>query len=129
MNNNVVEKIVLVVQSVASREAVERWTFDISQKPKENTCTDNSTIRPLKEIQNEIQSIVRQITASVSFLPALEEPCSFNLLVFADKNATVPSEWIDSDPKYIPGAEQVKLRSFSTGLHKVETLVAYKFDS
>jgi mitotic spindle assembly checkpoint protein MAD2 len=53
---------------------------------------------------------------------------TFNLLVYADKKANVPAEWIDSDPKYIRNPEQVKLRSFSTGIHKVETLVCYKYD-
>ena len=51
-----------------------------------------------KEITQEIQAIVRQITASVTFLPILNEPCSFDLLVYADKNTTVPVTWEDTDP-------------------------------
>ena len=35
-----------------------------------------------KEITQEIQAIQRQITASVTFLPLLNEPCSFDLLVY-----------------------------------------------
>jgi hypothetical protein len=31
-------------------------------------------------VQSEIQAILRQITASVSFLPMLEEACTFDLL-------------------------------------------------
>lgn len=31
--------------------------------------------KPEKEIQSEIQAIIRQITASVTFLPLLEDPC------------------------------------------------------
>ena len=34
-----------------------------------------------KEITSEIQAIIRQITASVTFLPLLTEPCAFDLLV------------------------------------------------
>jgi mitotic spindle assembly checkpoint protein MAD2 len=69
-----------------------------------------------------------RILCSVTFLPVLEDRCTFNLLVYADRAATVPSEWIDSDPKYIENAEQVRLRSFNTGVHKVDTLVSYKYD-
>lgn len=36
-------------------------------------------------------------------------------------------EWEESDPRYIANnAEQVKLRSFNTSVHKVEGLVSYK---
>ena len=36
-------------------------------------------------------------------------------------------EWEESDARNISsGAEQVKLRSFSTSVHKVEGLVSYK---
>lgn len=67
-----------------------------------------------KEVTQEIQAIIRQITASVTFLPLLSEPCVFDLLVYADKEATVPVTWEDSDPCLIANAEQVKLRSFDT---------------
>ncbi|RYY77697.1 hypothetical protein EON63_18265 [archaeon] len=67
-----------------------------------------------KEITTEIQAIMRQITASVTFLPLLQEACCFDLLVYADKEATVPLLWEDSDPCLISNAENVKLRSFNT---------------
>ena len=67
-----------------------------------------------KEITQEIQAIIRQITASVTFLPLLNEPCSFDLLVYADTDAQVPITWEDSDPCYIANAEDVRLRSFTT---------------
>lgn len=81
-----------------------------------------------KEIQGEIQAIIRQITASVTFLPLLEEACTFDLLVYTDEAAAVPRAWEESDPKYIaPGAScEVRLRSFTTTIHKVATTVAYK---
>jgi mitotic spindle assembly checkpoint protein MAD2 len=68
----------------------------------------------MKEITQEIQAVVRQITASVTFLPLINEPCYFDLLVYADKNATVPLTWEDSDPCYIASGEDVRLRSFDT---------------
>ena len=79
-----------------------------------------------KEIQSEIQSIFRQITASVTFLPQLDGHCTFNVLVYADADSEVPLEWGDSDAKEIKDAERVQLRSFSTSSHKVDTLVSYR---
>ena len=41
-----------------------------------------SSDKPVKEITKEIQAIMRQITASVSFLPVVDELVQFDLLVF-----------------------------------------------
>jgi len=79
------------------------------------------------DIQAEIQSIFRQITASVTFLPQLRGNCTFNVLVYADADSEVPLEWGDSDAKEIQNAEKVQLRSFSTNNHKVDTLVSYRY--
>jgi hypothetical protein len=78
------------------------------------------------EIQAEIQSIFRQITASVTFLPMLDGNCTFNVLVYADADSEVPLEWGDSDAKEIQNGEKVQLRSFSTSNHRVDTLVSYR---
>lgn len=79
-----------------------------------------------KQIQEEIQAIFRQITASVTFLPVLDGDCTFNVLVYADADSDVPVEWGDSDAKEIKNAEKVQLRSFSTNNHRVGTLVSYR---
>ncbi len=73
----------------------------------------------------EIQAIIRQITASVSFLPLLSDPCTFDLLVYTDTDLSVPAAWEESDPKLIANSAEVKLRSFSTKIHKVDTMVSY----
>lgn len=78
------------------------------------------------QIQEEIQAIFRQITASVTFLPMLDGNCTFNVLVYADADSEVPLEWGDSDAKEVKNAEKVQFRSFSTTNHKVETLVSYR---
>lgn len=70
--------------------------------------------KPKKEVMSEIQAILRQITASVSFLPLLEEQCAFDLLVYTDKNSEVPALWEESDPRFIKDSTEVRLRSFST---------------
>lgn len=78
------------------------------------------------QIQEEIQAIFRQITASVTFLPMLDGNCTFNVLVYADADSEVPLEWGDSDAKEIKNGEKVQLRSFSTTSHKVDTMVSYR---
>ena len=113
----------------------------------ENQMQNVSAAAPktIKEIHNEIQAIIRQITASVritciqcvrlfllcmydcfsqtlllstqvTFLPLLSEPCSFDLLVYTNKAAKVPKKWEDSDPRYIMNSQEVKLRSFTTSV-------------
>src|SRR5271170_3027129 len=78
------------------------------------------------QIQEEIQAIFRQITASVTFLPVLDGDCTFNVLVYADADSDVPIEWGDSDAREIVGGERVKLRGFSTGGHRVAAGVSYR---
>eukprot|EP00970_Alexandrium_tamarense_P001035 scaffold114_cov200-Alexandrium_tamarense.AAC.5 len=62
----------------------------------------------------------------VTFLPLLNEPCSFDLLIYTNKTAVVPKKWADSDPRYIMNSQEVKLRSFTTSFHKVDSMVTYK---
>jgi mitotic spindle assembly checkpoint protein MAD2 len=94
---------------------------EVSLPPKEKTEA---------EIHAEIQAIIRQITASVTFLPMLEGRCTFNVLVYADPDANVPDEeWVDSDAREVKNAENVKLRSFSTMNHKIDTMVSYRLDA
>ena len=97
-----VHKIVLVIIDIETKETVERWEFLIDCD-KNITDSDSKTVDQ-KEIQNGIRDVIRQITASVTFLPLLEGKHAFDLLLFTDKNAELPStEWCDSkstsDPK------------------------------
>lgn len=63
----------------------------------------------------------------MTFLPQLDGTCTFNVLVYADADSDVPMEWGDSDAKEIANGEKVQLRSFSTGNHRVDTMVSYKY--
>ena len=90
------------------------------------SATESYIDKSEKDIQAEIQSIFRQITASVTFLPLLDGNCTFNVLVYADANSEVPLEWGDSDAREVKNAEKVQLRSFSTTSHKIDTLVSYR---
>ncbi len=50
--------------------------------------TGPGKVKSTKDIQSEIQAVLRQITASVTFLPILQEPCTFDLLVYVPVLAT-----------------------------------------
>ena len=119
-----VQRLVVVVTGVETNETLERWTFAVNACDTENAAP--STAGDVKAITKQIQAILRQITASVPFLPLLDEACAFDLLVYTRKTASVPGAWEDSDPKYIADSQEVKLRSFTTSVHSVEAAVAYK---
>mmetsp|Transcript_37885 Transcript_37885/g.55821 ORF Transcript_37885/g.55821 Transcript_37885/m.55821 type:complete len:229 (+) Transcript_37885:247-933(+) len=141
-----VQRLVVVVTGIDSGETLERWQFNVSvdqnannsggskdendannsKVHKEAAAGSKETKKSLREIHNEIQAIIRQITASVTFLPLLNEPCSFDLLVYTNKEAVVPKKWEESDPRYIMNSQEVKLRSFTTTVHKVDSMVTYK---
>lgn len=135
LHDGSLQRLVVVVQGVDSMETLERWQFNVSVQDNDDSSSGSENVTPnaekkapktKKEIHNEIQAIIRQITASVTFLPLLEEPCTFDLLVYTDKNANIPDKWADSDPCYIMNSAEVKLRSFTTSVHKVDSMVCYK---
>merc|ERR1719440_1620124 len=123
--------MVVMVASRLSGDTLERWAFDLQVvEPAVSAGEVQQTQAETVRQQKDIQAIIRQITASVTFLPLLDEPCSFDLLIYTDKRAEVPDAWDESDPKYIVGGcQEVKLRSFTTKVHKVEGGVAYKYEA
>ncbi|KAJ8603615.1 hypothetical protein CTAYLR_004845 [Chrysophaeum taylorii] len=122
-----VQRLVLVVTGVDSKKPLERWVFavktDLGGGGKENST--NAGPKSQKDITAEIQAIIRQITASVTFLPLLTEPCAFDLLVYTKKSSSVPSTWEDTDPLHIANGTEVKLRSFTTTIHNIDAAVSY----
>jgi mitotic spindle assembly checkpoint protein MAD2 len=145
-----VKRLVVVVQGVDTLETLERWQFNVSvdesakpppedgnaenylavrntvMSPHQSNSVGKANQKPINEIHKEIQSIIRQITASVTFLPLLQESCTFDLLVYTDQDMDVPEKWADSDPCYILNSSEVKLRSFTTSVHKVDSMVSYR---
>ncbi|KAK2852033.1 hypothetical protein Q5P01_008309 [Channa striata] len=120
-----VQKLVLVITCLETNEVLERWQFDIEcdKSAKESSAPREKS---MKSIQEEIRSVIRQITATITFLPLLETPCAFDLLVYTDKDLVVPDKWEESGPQIINQSEELRLRSFSTSIHKVNSMVAYK---
>jgi|LauGreSBDMM110SN_4_FD.fasta_scaffold130456_1 mitotic spindle assembly checkpoint protein MAD2 len=131
--NGSVQKLILVVKSIENGETLERWVFDCAATNAKGSENNNgnkeiTAVKSQKEIHNEIQAIMRQITSSVTYLPLLSEPCCFDLLVYADQAATVPVTWEDSDPCFIANSSEVNLRSFTTKIHKVDLAVSFRVD-
>ncbi|CAN2388874.1 HORMA domain [Pristimantis euphronides] len=120
-----VQKLVVVISSIDNNEILERWQFDIEC---DKTVKDNSVVRDKspKVVQDEIRSVIRQITATVTFLPLLETTCAFDLLIYTDKDSDVPEKWEESGPQFVSNSEEVRLRSFTTTIHKVNSMVAYR---
>uniref|UniRef100_A0A0N5AS10 Mitotic spindle assembly checkpoint protein MAD2A n=1 Tax=Syphacia muris TaxID=451379 RepID=A0A0N5AS10_9BILA len=122
------KRLVLVISEIQKKEVLERWQFDIeTDKTIQDSGEDSSRQKDEKKIRQEMADVIRQITASVAFLPLLEQRCSFDVLIYTTKDADVPlSEWSESDECHIENAEEVQLRSFSTAVHSVHTKVSYK---
>ena len=120
-----VKKLVIVIINIDTHEPLERWQFDV-ECDKTMTETSKPKEKSLKDIQNEIRDVIRQITATVTFLPLLDAPCAFDILIYTDKDQDVPEKWEESGPQFIANSQEVRLRSFSTIIHKVNAMVAYK---
>lgn len=128
-------RLVVVIINKSTTETVERWEFSIEiLNSGDNNNEESETNKGKQQIQKEIQSIIRQITASVSYLPLLkDDEYTFNVLVYTDPKydtQNIPKEWADTngDAKLIEGGnvELVKFTSFSTDIHQIGTFVSYK---
>jgi hypothetical protein len=71
----------------------------------------------------ETGRLVLILTNDVCSYPQLG---SFDLLIYTDKDLVVPEKWEESGPQFITNSEEVRLRSFTTTIHKVNSMVAYK---
>jgi mitotic spindle assembly checkpoint protein MAD2 len=123
--NGTLQQLVMVIAKVDTQESLERWVFNVETDKKAITETREKS---RKELRSEIGAIMRQITSSVTYLPLLEDRCSFDLLVYTDKGAETPITWENSDPRFVENSQQVKLRGFNTNIHRIEASVAYKMD-
>lgn len=123
------QALVLAVASVETGAVVERWVFDVeaSDDGEAGAAAAGGGKAPKEEkaVTAEIQAIIRQITASITFLPLLEDACTFDLIFYVSAAAATPDECEESGGRCVVNAQQVRLRSFDTGVHRVHTLVAY----
>ncbi|AET41540.1 spindle checkpoint protein MAD2 Ecym_8258 [Eremothecium cymbalariae DBVPG len=123
-------KLVLVMVDKDEGDVVERWEFDVQHITDSGSEEQSEHNNDLEETQKQIRALMRQITASVTFLPELknEGNYTFNVLAYTDANANVPMEWADSDGKEIADGEVVQFRNFNTGDHRVSAQVSYRFN-
>lgn len=131
LEDNTLQRVVMVISEVDTDEVIERWQFDIQCEKNEQTENKKGAGKPpasksKKDIQREMRDVIRQITASVTFLPFLEKRCAFDLLAYTNRDQEIPETWEESQARIIANSQEVRLRSFSTSVHKVDTMVSYK---
>lgn len=121
----------MIIKNVHTQEVLECWEFKVQSEPLTDTTNnaEPSSSKDIKRIQQEIGSVMRQISATVSYLPLIDCVCSFDVFVYAVKDCDVPKEWDETAAVVIKNSQTVQLRSFSTGLHTVDTIVNYKMTS
>uniref|UniRef100_A0A914E1Q3 Mitotic spindle assembly checkpoint protein MAD2A n=1 Tax=Acrobeloides nanus TaxID=290746 RepID=A0A914E1Q3_9BILA len=124
LSKRLLKKLILVLSDVSTKEVLERWQFDI-----ENEAIDGEeTKQDEKKVKQGIADVIKQIVASVAFLPLLETQCAFDVLIYTGKEVEMPEDWADSSACLLENPEEVQLRCLSTGIHKVHTKVQYKAD-
>jgi len=121
----------LVITSAITGEHLEKWDFDIHTVPQDGDVTITGRKREygkkeLSEIQKGIRNVMRQVTATVTFLPLLDVRCSFDLKIYVKKEAEILNGWLEQSDSEIVNPERVELRSFSTSIHRVQASVTYK---
>lgn len=137
------EKISLIITNAHNREVLECWEFKVENEGVKSTAngTTNGTTngevdksdpknpistKDLNRVQAEIRDVMRQISATVSYLPLLDNICSFDVLVHTLDGCEIPENFNETVDVQIQNAQAVELKSFSTGLHKMQTIVNYK---
>ena len=124
------KKLSLIILNVANKEVLECWDFNVQYEDGdvELSKEKNETVgsKDLKKIKQEIRDVMLQVAATISFLPLLDCRCSFDVFVHAKTDCDVPEKWAEADPVNIVNAQNVQLKSYSTSLHKMETVVSYK---
>ncbi|XP_017070903.1 mitotic spindle assembly checkpoint protein MAD2A [Drosophila eugracilis] len=129
LSKNMINKISMVITNAHTKEVLECWDFKMQAEMGDGDTSDPTKLTASKElsrIQNEIRDVMRQISATVSYLPLLDCICTFDVMIHTLQNTELPAEWDETGAIVIQNAQAVQLRSFSTGLHKVDTVVNYK---
>ncbi|CAK1552783.1 unnamed protein product [Leptosia nina] len=130
--NKKVSKLSLIILNVANKEVLECWDFNVQYEEGDVALSKekNETVgsKDLKKIKQEIRDVMLQIAATISYLPLLDCRCSFDVLVHAKTDCDIPEKWAEAEPVAITNAQNVQLKSFSTSLNKMETIVSYKLN-
>lgn len=124
----------MVITNAHTKEVLECWDFKMQAEVGDGDSdgkdpSKQTSSKQLSRIQNEIRDVMRQISATVSYLPLLDCICTFDVMIHTLQNTEIPAQWDETGAVFIQNAQAVQLRSFSTGLHKVDTVVNYKMSS
>lgn len=119
------KKVALIIVNVKTLEVLERWDFIVEYEGDLNQEGGQTSEKPLKQIKNEIRDVLKQIASSIAYLPLLDCLCSFDIQIYTNDNVNLPKEWSDAQPAHIKNAQCVTMRSFSTNIHKMGTVVTY----
>lgn len=129
--------LTMAIVDLETNQIAEKWMFHIDVMNNEQALADLdedlniANKKSIEQIQVEIQSIIRQISSSVTFLPEFEDPHTFKILVHTtgDDDFQIPKDWGDMEMLHdIQGneVESVKFNNFKTDNHKISTFVTYK---
>lgn len=127
--NNQCRLFAILIIDPRTEATLERWEITVEV---EGRVDGGGLVRPRhrkseEDVRRELQAVLRQITASVSFLPLLSVPCAFDVVVYTSPDADVPSDaWEMSNPRRVAKGAEVPLKSFSTGYHRVGTAVTFQ---
>ncbi|XP_052900082.1 mitotic spindle assembly checkpoint protein MAD2A [Anopheles moucheti] len=124
-------KITVCIITLDKGDIIERWDFKI--KPQYEDERVSTSTKPLSKIQSEIRDVMRQIISTVSFLPCLEERCTFDIILHTasnvfEKQPNMYQECLEENEASIEvkNAQTLRLKQFSTGLNQVDTEVIYR---
>lgn len=105
---------------------MERWDFQVEYEGNQQDGDAQTSDKPLNQIKKEIRDVLKQIASSIAFLPLLDCLCSFDIQIYTKNGVELPNQWTETAPANIKNAQSVKLRSFSTNIHRLDTNVIYK---
>ncbi|KAI8381326.1 mitotic spindle checkpoint protein [Radiomyces spectabilis] len=132
LSQDKLKNLMVVLRSRDTEEVLERWQFDLKRDAEKDESSESTVPSPSDAVLAEqIRAILRQITASTSFLPAFDVPPTFHIMSYAEDDVQIPSTWEDESPSSIlieGGGQHVRLRSFSTSAYNVSSLIAYRLD-
>lgn len=110
-------------------EVLECWNFKIIST-KGISRDGRPSRKQRKIVRKEIGDVLRQILASVSILPRLNEQIYSSLSVTGEAAKLLPLSnrmWTSSQTNnVIKNSQRIGFRSFSTGWHRAKTSVDYK---
>jgi mitotic spindle assembly checkpoint protein MAD2 len=116
---------------------VERWVFETrTTEPRYGHpsfnhllnvtfCGSSATPRDDLQMDREMNAVMKDII-SPTYLPTIENPTVFNILVYAHESSTVPEGWDKTHPHGIEEGENDTLKALTAPRHTVSLSVAYR---